>query len=210
MLYHYLEWELNVDPVTLLHPVHTPLRSPASNYLQPCNVGPTDHKDQMADHLSGMLRHYLEWELNIDPVTLLCPVHTALHLHTPLTLAALNYLEPCNVRPADHLTSMLCHYLEWELNVDPVTLLGPAHAWDGAQWRTRERMGCSHNVSFSRNFDCGSFPFAFLFRSHVIYTSYPPLSSSFSPHISSSSCGHHHPQHPAPWFLATLDSRSSI
>jgi hypothetical protein len=22
---------------------------------------------------------------------------------------------------------MLCHYLEWELNVDPVTLLGPVN-----------------------------------------------------------------------------------
>jgi hypothetical protein len=46
-----------------------------------------DHKDHMADHLSGMLRHYLEWELNVDPVTLLRPVHFTLtyiyipHLH---------------------------------------------------------------------------------------------------------------------------------
>jgi hypothetical protein len=130
MVYHYLEWELNVDPIALLHPVHTPLTWPALNYLQPCNVVPADHTDQMADHLSGMLHHYLELELNVDPVTLLGPVHTPLtfyHPHTPLTPVALNWLEPCNVGPADNPSGMLCHYLEWELNVDPVTLLGPVH-----------------------------------------------------------------------------------
>jgi hypothetical protein len=59
--------------------------------------------NQMADHLTGMLYHYLEWELNADPVTLLGPVHTPLTFYHP-------------------------HTTIWsELNADPVTLLGPVH-----------------------------------------------------------------------------------
>jgi hypothetical protein len=40
----------------------------------------------LADHLSGMLRHYLEWELNVDLVTLLRPVHFRLPSITWLAL----------------------------------------------------------------------------------------------------------------------------
>jgi hypothetical protein len=72
--------------VTLLSPVHNP------TYILPSTY---------PIYIAGIeLPYYLEWELNVDPVTLLGPVHTPLtfyHPHTQHILPALHCFQPCNV-----------------------------------------------------------------------------------------------------------------